>query len=86
MSTSRTAFSRQHTDDRRHVLSSMPLVPPIPRFTLLPVVIEPTTPASTRLSPPRDLKAKQAAAAAAAAGVSHGLVPVGAATGAFSFT
>jgi hypothetical protein len=43
-------------DDPAHVLSCMPLIPPAARFTLLPVVMEASTPASVRLSPPKEGK------------------------------
>ena len=70
------SFSRSISISRRSgptssedapALNSMPLVPPVPRFTLLPVVMEPTTPASTRLSPTRDHSGKARHNAAASA-------------------
>jgi hypothetical protein len=69
--------SRQNDDTRggtgaQHSSQAMPLVPPVPRFTLLPVVVEATTPASTRLSPQHQQRVAAAAAAAAGAAAAGG--------------
>ena len=58
LSVSRKASSGGELRDGRgggseYSAKALPLVPPVPRFTLLPVVVEASTPTSARLSPPR---------------------------------